>query len=115
MQMIVHAKERNQDHLDLMHSMLEHYIDAVEIQAKRRADQPMSLTEIRTVNELLSELRTFFSGSEAEEYLKPAEEPENGQAGTTYGEMVLLLVAYRCTIFSFNMGHLWYKKTEDDD
>lgn len=116
MEMIVHAEERNKDHLELLSSMLYEYTGTVEIQVKRRADKPMSLREIQTFNALFSELRTFFTNTEAEDYLKLAEEPQGeDHPGTTYGEMILLISAYRCAFNAYKWGNLWYKTSKQEE
>ncbi len=87
----------------------------VDEQAKRKPTNPMSLKQIRTINEVLRELRKLFEDTEAEEYLHLAEEPAESEEGkednpgTTYGEMALLLSAYDQTITAFQIGRLYYK------
>ena len=83
---------------------------------------PMSLTEIQTVNELLSEIRTLFKGCETEDYLKLAEEPdpqntdsEDPNPGTTYGQMAMLLQAYHYTIEAYRYDKLYYKGAFTDE
>ena len=80
-------------------------------QAKRRPDALMRLTQIRAINEILDELRHYFAGSESENYLHLAEEPREDDLehhpGTTYGEMDILLAAYRWTIHAFRYNSLY--------
>ena len=87
-----------------------HYSDVRE-QSKRHASMPMTPKAVRTVNELLVQFQKYFKGSEAEEFLRLAEEPvvnKDGEivGGTTYGEMALLMNYYHWTIASFERGVL---------
>ena len=71
----------------------------------------MRLTQIRAINEILDELRNYFAGSESERYLHLAEEPREDDLehhpGTTYGEMDILLTAYRWTVHAFRYKSLY--------
>ena len=82
-------------------------------QAKRRPDTLMRQKQIRAINEILDELRSFFAGSEAEDYLHLAEESREDDLehypGTTYGEMDILLAAYHHTVFAFRCEKLYEK------
>jgi len=53
------------DHVYLLNRILEDYIDTIEQQVKRKPDTPMSLKQIRTINEILRELRDIITGSES--------------------------------------------------
>ena len=120
-QLKIQIEGRDDDHIRLLDSMLTYYIEAIDAQTKRRADKPMRLREIRTINDMLSEIRTIFAGTETEDYLQLAAEPDPDSTdpdtviGTTYGEMCLILIAYSCTIHSYRMGNLWYKKTTSEE
>lgn len=72
----------------------------------------MTLKQIRTINEILKELKDFFRGSESEDYLHLAEEPDpnQGNPGTTNSEMALLLGAYQYTISAFLCRNLRAKQ-----
>lgn len=106
-------QEKEKAHIDLLNEFLESYIDSVREQAKRRPDGLMRLTQIRAINEILEELRNYFAGTEAENYLLLAEEPREDDLehhpGTTYGEMDILLTAYRWTVHAFRNNHLYEK------
>ena len=88
--------------------MLESYQETVGQQAKKKPDAPMTPKQIRTINELLSELRTILAGCETEDYLHLAEEPDptTNTPGTTNGEMALLLSAYQYTLHAYRYGGL---------
>ena len=105
--------EKERAHIDLLESILSDYITTVRNQAKSKPDKFMRAAQIQTINRILSELRDYFSGSNAEDYLQLAPEPEEqdlaNHPGTTYGEMDLLLSAYINTIHTFRYGHLYYK------
>ena len=106
-------EEKEKAHIDLLNEFLESYIDSVREQAKRRPDGLMRLTQIRAINEILDELRNYFAGSESERYLHLAEEPREDDLehhpGTTYGEMDILLTAYRWTVHAFRYKSLYAK------
>jgi hypothetical protein len=106
------------DHIKLLGSILEQYAGTVKEQAKRRPDMLMRETQIQRINKLLEELRDYFSGSESADYLHLAEEPRREDLehypGTTYGEMDVLLAAYKCTVQAFLYGELYEKLPEPE-
>ena len=108
---VLALREKEKAHIKLLNDFLESYIDSVKEQAKRRPDALMRLTQIRAINEILDELRHYFAGSESENYLHLAEEPREDDLehhpGTTYGEMDILLAAYRWTIHAFRYNSLY--------
>lgn len=110
---VLALEEKEKAHIDLLNEFLESYIDSVREQAKRRPDGLMRLTQIRAINEILDELRNYFAGSESERYLHLAEEPREDDLehhpGTTYGEMDILLTAYRWTVHAFRYKSLYTK------
>ena len=110
---VLALEEKEKAHIDLLNKFLESYIDSVREQAKRRPDGLMRLTQIRAINEILDELRNYFAGSESERYLHLAEEPREDDLehhpGTTYGEMDILLTAYRWTVHAFRYNSLYSK------
>ncbi len=100
--------EETGDHIKLLSNVLDSYADTIQQQAKRKPDAPMSLKQIRTINEVLSELRDFFTGSESDHLLHLAEEPDEktDTPGTTNGEMALLISAYQITANTYQYGKL---------
>ncbi len=118
-------QERDAAHLALLDNILDSYFTTVKEQAKRRPDTLMRLTQIRTINEILKELREWFAGTEAEDYFHLAEEPWEDDLehhpGTTYGEMAILLSAYTHTIYACRHRKLYWKNgtpvtlEEDED
>ena len=108
---IIQVKGATEDHISLLRSILSAHMELIEAQAKRRPDSPMSKNQIRTINEVLQELRTSFQNSEIEDYLHLATEPdeESDTPATTYGEMSLLLNAYSSMLHQFAMGRLRMK------
>ena len=112
------TREKEAAHLSLLDNILESYRDTVREQAKRKPDALMRLTQIRTINEILQELRNWFAGTEAEDYLHLAEEPIEDDLehhpGTTYGEMAILLSAYAHTITACRCGRLYWKNSQSE-
>jgi hypothetical protein len=101
-----------EDHISLLRDILNSHTLLIETQAKRRPDKPMSQREIRTINEILLELKTIFSNNEIENYLHLAQEPDETQntPATTYGEMSLLLNAYNSMLQHYAIGRLRSKR-----
>ena len=112
-QQMMEKNEALRDHVYFLNTILGDYIRSIDYQVKRKPDTPMSLKQIRTINEVLRELRDIFTDSEAGEFLHLAEEPdpEHDNPGTTYGEMDFLLSAYSVTANTFRYGGLRTKKT----
>ena len=109
------VRESFRNHLGLLDEILHSYCETVRQQANRRPEMPMSLSQIRSINEILTELKGILSGCETEDYLHLAREPGKGEEGggpaTTYGEMALLLDTYRPTLSALRYGHLCYKNS----
>lgn len=112
-------EERERAQINLLSSILHNHLTIVETQAKRKPDMLMRRSQIRTINEILKELRDYFSGSNAADYLHLAEEPHEDDLehfpGTTYGEMAVLLAAYSSTLHMFSMEELYEKQNESSD
>ena len=106
-------EERAKDHLKMLDNILDSYIGTVNEQARRKPDTFMRPVQIRLINELLSEFRSLLAGTEAEDYLHLAEEPQEddpeNHPGTTYGEMAILLGSYNWTVDAAKYGHLYWK------
>lgn len=100
-------------HFDLLYYILDDFLTMAKEQAKRRPDALMRITQIRAINEILEELQTLFKGTEAEDYLHLAAEPQEDDLehhpGTTYGEMAILLSAYTHTINACRGNRLFWK------
>lgn len=100
------AADADKDHIKLLAYILDSYKDTIDIQAKKKPDAPMTKKQIQTINEILSELKNFFSGCETDYLLHLAEEPDNDNPGTTNGEMALLISAYQYTINAYRYDEL---------
>ena len=102
-EILLQASEADSNHIRILSYMLDSYIDTVAQQARRKPDAPMTKKQIQTINELLKELRDFFTNTETEPYLHLAEEPDEQSStpGTTNGEMALLLTAYKHTTSAY--------------
>lgn len=104
-------EDRVRQHVELMHEILIKFVYTVDELAKRKPYSLMSLRQIKTINEILKELKYYFSTSNAADYLHLAEEPREDDLehypGTTYGEMALLLDAYLCTHTAFKSDKLY--------
>ena len=102
------AEETDKDHIKILSYILDSYKDTIEHQARKKPDAPMSPKQIQTINEILSELKDFFTGCETDNLLHLAEEPDpaTGASGTTNGEMALLISAYQFTINAFQYDEL---------
>lgn len=74
----------------------------------------MCSKQIRTINELLQEIKFLFAGNEVENFLHLAEEPDKKTniTGATYGEMAFLLNAYRSMLRHFDNGRFRTKQRE---
>lgn len=108
----LNRKERERDHLEFLNSMLNQYKEIVDEQSNRHPERPLSRYQIHRINELLRELKDFFSPFETDSYLQLAKEPdENDPDDTpmTYGDMSILLTSYSCTLLSYRLNRLWYK------
>ncbi len=109
----IELEDKEKDHLHLLDNILESYVGSIKEQAKRRPNAYMRITEIRTINEILRELKDLFSNSNASGYLHLAEEPREDDLehfpGTTYSEMDILLTAYRWAISAEENHHLYYE------
>ncbi len=113
---LVSLKERDDSHFGILYDILQSYETTIQEQAKRRPDTLMRLTQIRTVNQLLTELKSFFLHSDIADYLHLAEEPYEDDLehhpGTTYGEMTLLLSAYQHACGAYRSERLYLRSEE---
>lgn len=106
------AEDADKDHIKLLSYILDSYKETIDHQAKKKPDAPMTQKQIQTINQILSELKEFFTGCETDNLLHLAEEPDptTDTPGTTNGEMALLLSAYQFTINAYKFDELRNKK-----
>ena len=105
--------EGERERLELLEDILRSYRDMVDEQAKRKPAGLMSFRQIQMINNLLKKIRTYFTGSNAEDFLQLAEEPIRedlaNHPGTTYGEMAIILSPYSHAIHAYKWETLWAK------
>ena len=106
------AEDADKDHIKLLSYILDSYKETIDHQAKKKPDAPMTQKQIQTINQILSELKAFFTGCEIDNLLHLAEEPDpaTNTPGTTNGEMALLFSAYQFTINAYKFDELRNKK-----
>ena len=103
-------REHRKDRINYLRDVLYNHKGMIDEQAKRRPDKPMTLYQIRRINELLNEIRNILTGYEGTEYLLLAEEPDPNNPDTqpmTYADMAILLNNYYCTLMCYSLGRLW--------
>ena len=108
----LNQREHEKDHLKFLEGMLQRYADSIQEQAKKRPDKQLSRYQLRRINEVLRELKDFFSDTDVADYLELAEEPaEDGEDENilTYADMEILLHAYTRVLDDYWFGKLWYK------
>ena len=112
------ANDKLKQHLRFLDNILDSHAVTVKEMAKKKPGLLMSKRQIQTINEIMEEIREYFSTSSAAEYLHLAEEPQEedleNHPGTTYGEMALLLSAYRYTMHAYECGHLYMKEDKEN-
>ena len=106
----IEKNEHVRDRAEFYSDLLTHYDNLVTVQMEKRPETAMSAAQIRLFNELFQEIRVFMEPFEYGDYLQLAEEAdeENGRK-TTYGDMAVLLQNYKCVIWCYRMGRIWYK------
>ena len=106
----IEKNEHVRDRAEFYSDLLTHYDNLVTVQMEKRPETAMSAAQIRLFNELFQEIRVFMEPFEYGDYLQLAEEAdeENGRK-TTYGDMAVLLQNYKCVIWYYRMGRIWYK------
>ena len=117
MRCLFEAEKAKDDHIHFLRLNLVDFEHAVEPQARKKPDTPMSRRQVQQIECLLRELRDLFQGAEGDEYLLPAEEPdedaehqdENSEETrpTTYGEMQLILAPYGNILHEYDIKRLW--------
>ena len=113
----IRDEARLKDHIDFLNSILWKYKETIEEQAKKRPDKHLTLYQLHRINELLRELKEIFKDCEADNYLQLAEEPDEDspESNMTYADMDILLSTYTCTLSSYHMGKMWYKKRKSEN
>lgn len=113
---IVQLQTAEANRISFLSGILDGHSEIVARQAGKNPYVPMSLIQIRMINEILAELKRIFSGVEGEEYLKLAEEPRPDPddekreiPGATYGEMAFILQAYISIINASILKRLRYR------
>ena len=113
---IVQLQTAEANKISYLSGILEGHSEIVVRQAGKNPYVPMSLIQIRMINEILAELKRIFSGVDGEEYLKLAEEPRPDPddekreiPGATYGEMAFILQAYSSIILASQLKRLRYR------
>lgn len=105
--------QQQNDHLRFLDNILDSFQTTVREMAKKKPGLLMSQRQIQTINEILQELQSIFTGTTAEDYLHLAEEPREEDLehfpGTTYGEMALLLSAYNYALHDSALGRIYMK------
>lgn len=112
------VKERQNQYIDLMRSILQEHAHTVNELAKRKPYGLMTVNQIRIINEIFDKMRHYVGNSDGEDFLHLAEEPREDDLehypGTTYSEMALLINSYIHVYSFFYWGKL-YMKTPDRD
>jgi len=110
--------DRQKRRMELLHSILKLHTRTIDELAKRKPYGLMSLKQIRTVNEILDEIRSKVANTDAEDVLHLAEEPRmddlENHPGTTYSEMALILSAYQHISSLYTLGRLYMKDSADE-
>ena len=112
---MVQKQEEQANHINFLSNILSGHWEIIERQASKKPDAAMSVSQIRMMNEILAELQQIFTGIVGDNYLKLAQEPTEdqnpgkGSAGTTYGEMAIILQAYMSMILGYRTGKLCYR------
>ena len=104
--------KKEQRRVHLLAEILGDFVRMISEQSKRRPDTLMRLTQIRTINDVLREIRELLKDSDAFNFLHLAEEPREDDLahhpGTTYGEMDILLLPYSNALSEYRSGHYYF-------
>ena len=110
---LLRVTDRQRQRMDLLHSILRSHTRTIDELAKRKPYGLMSLQQIRTVNEILDEIRQSVAETDAADFLHLAEEPRMDDLehfpGTTYSEMALIISAYQYIRTSYKWERLYMK------
>ena len=97
MRQMVNQYVRNKEHFKYLHMLFLDYHSIVTTQTKKKPQLLMTVYQVVRINELLTELKKLFEGTDMAPYLKLVEIPEkiDGDfAPVTYGDMAILLKPY---------------------
>ena len=115
---LLRVTDRQRQRMDLLHSILRSHTRTIDELAKRKPYGLMSLQQIRTVNEILDEIRQSVAETDAADFLHLAEEPRMDDLehfpGTTYSEMALIISAYQYIRTSYKWERLYMKDPADE-
>lgn len=115
---LLRVTDRQRQRMDLLHSILRSHTRTIDELAKRKPYGLMSLQQIRTVNEILDEIRQSVAETDAADFLHLAEEPRMDDLehfpGTTYSEMALIISAYQYIRTSYKWERLYMKDSGDE-
>ena len=116
---LLRITDRQKQRMDMLHNILRSQIHTINDLAKRKPYGLMSLQQIRTVNEILDEIRSKVANTDAEDFLHLAEEPRMDDLehfpGTTYSEMALIISAYQYIRSLYNWDRLYFKDPADEE
>lgn len=120
---MLQKSQYKRDRTEYLNSLLIEYKTTIDEQAKRRPDKPLTLYQIRRINELLAEVMDILSDYDTGTFLRLAEEPTEDNTDTkentnkqpiTYADMAILLSAFYCTMFSYRTHQLWRKSWTEE-
>lgn len=120
---MLQKSQYRRDRTEYLNSLLIEYKTTIDEQAKRRPDKPLTLYQIRRINELLAEVMDILSDYDTGTFLRLAEEPTEDNTDTknntnkqpiTYADMAILLSAFYCTMFSYRTHQLWRKSWTEE-
>lgn len=129
---MLQESQRKRDRVEHLNSLLIEYKTTIDEQAKRRPDKPLTLYQIRRINELLAEVKDLLSEYDTGAFLQLAEEPVEDNTNSTnkkdntnktnntntqpitYADMAILLSNYYCTMFSYRTHRLWLKPRKEE-
>lgn len=115
---LLRVTDRQRQRMDLLHSILRSHTRTIDELAKRKPYGLMSLQQIRTVNEILDEIRQSVAETDAADFLHLAEEPRMDDLehfpGTTYSEMALIISAYQYIRTSYKWERLYMKDSVNE-
>ena len=116
---VLRITDRQKQRMNMLDHILRAHTNTINELAKRKPYGLMSLQQIRTVNEILDEIRSIVASTDAEDFLHLAEEPRMDDLehfpGTTYSEMALIISAYQYIRSLYNWDRLYFKDPADEE